>query len=168
MKRFLLTISLLAMISCIKDKSYNQHAIFFNTKDLSILSLENMTGFWNNDSLRYGSKNYYRSCSGYLGGIKITSDEKGIGVAVFGSQQNAIEAMEARINLVANVINSGDSHDILKGKWWFTDGIPNAIYVNQWNTIVGVTCYHPNFEAVETLLKETTAEITRRINSLSN
>lgn len=167
MKRILIAIFLLTLISCIRDKSYNPHTTFFDPEDLSLLSLENLPGFWDNDSLEF-SNNYsrsYRSSSGFIEGIRLQGDERKVGVAVFESQQSAIVAMEARAALASVVIHNGDSYDILKSKWWFSDG---AIFVNQWNTIVEAICFDSDFEDVETQLMETAAEIAQRIDALSN
>ena len=166
-KRMLITISLLTLISCVRDKSYNPYTIFFDSEDLPLLSLENLPGFWDNASLEF-SNNYnrsYRSSSGFAEGIRLQSDEREVGVAVFVSQQKAIEAIEARAALASVMIYNGDSYNVLKSKWWFSD---SAIFVNQWNTIIEVVSFDSDFENVKTLLMETAAEIARRIDALSN
>jgi hypothetical protein len=156
----------LSFLNCEKF-SLSHKEKFFDPKDLPRLSLEHIGNFWDTDSLKYGS-NPFVSCSTYLAGVELRGNEKRIDVAVFKSQADAINCMEGRINTVANVIKPGTSNDILKGKWWFGDGIPNAVFVNQWNTIVEVCHYHPDYEGVKTLLMETAAEIARRVDSLSN
>jgi len=166
-KILLLFIFFLSLINCEKDSSVNTKEKFFDPQKLPLLSLEDVVNFWDNDSLEYCS-NYFEDYSGYQDGLNLRCDEKGISVVVFVSQAKAIEAMERLINTVAFIIQPGTPNEILKGKWWFGDGIPNAVFVNQWNTIVEVYCYHTDYEEVETLLMETAAEIARRIDSLSN
>ncbi len=166
MKKLLIIITLLSFINYKCDKSLNTKEEFFDPKDLSKLSLEHLDNFWINDSLKSGS-NPFVNYSGYIGGIELTDNEKRIGIAIFESQATAINSMEGRINTVSNVIKSGDSNVILKGKWWYGSGFPNSVFANQWNTIVEVSHYNSNYEDVKTLLIETTAEICGRIDSLS-
>ena len=138
---------------------------------MSLLELEDVGNFWSGDSIKHIS-DYICSCfenhPGFINGARYNGVNKNIGVSVFNSQTAAIEAMDGRINTVACVIQSGVNNDILKGKWWFSDCIPNIIFVSQWNTIVEVNCYFSDYEQVKTLLIETAAEIAKRVDLLSN
>ena len=100
-------------------------------------------------------------------GIGLRDDKKRIGVAVFVSQAKTIECMEGRINTVAIVIKTGVPNEILKVKWWFTDGLNSCVFANQWNTIIEVSYIESEYEEVKILLIETAAEIVRRIDLLS-
>lgn len=164
MRKLFFIIMLLSLFNCKGDKSLDSKEKYFNPKDLSRLSLEAFSDFWDNDTIKFGS-NPFVSCSAYLEGVELLGKEKGIGVAVFESQEKAINCMEARISTVANIIRPGDSNKIIKEKWWFTE---ETVFVNQCNTIAEVYYYYPDYDAVKTLLIETAAEIARRIDSLSN
>lgn len=156
----------LNFINCDKDLSPHKEK-FFKPQQLTLLSLEEVNHFWDDDSIKYSS-NPFVSCSAYLEGVELIGNKRGIGVAVFESQAKAINCMEGRINTVATVIRPGISNEILKGKWWFGDGIPNAVFVNQCNVIIEVAYYYPAYEEVENVLIETAAEISRRVDRLSN
>ena len=75
--------------------------------------------------------------------------------------------MEGRINLVASVIKPGIPNEILKGKWWYADGLNSCVFVNQWNIIIEVSYIQSEYEEVKTLLIETAAEIASRADLLS-
>jgi hypothetical protein len=139
---------------------------YFNPKDLSFLALENIVDFWEGDSLIYVT-NSFDDYPGYQGGIAMRSDKKSkrIGVAVFESQENAIENMDIRVNTVSWVISPGVPDDVLQGKWWYSEG--SIVFDNQYNTIIEVTCIPCAYEEVKTLLTETAAVIANRIDSLS-
>ena len=159
----------LSLISCEKNPSSHKEK-FFDPQKLPLLSLEEVNHFWQNDSIKYISNfidGIFNDHSGFLGGVRYSGDKNIIGVSVFKSQADAIDAMELRRNNVAAIIVPGNSDEVFKGKWWFTDNIPNAVFVNQWNTIAEVSAYHPDYEEVKTLLMETAAEIAQRIDSLS-
>jgi hypothetical protein len=169
MKNLLVLITLLSFLSCQKNTSYpDQKEKYFNPNDLSKLSLEDIVNFWENDSL-ISFSNYFQYFTEYIGGIGLRDDKKSksIGVAVFASQEKAIESMEGRINLVASVIKPGIPNEILKGKWWYADGLNSCVFVNQWNIIIEVSYIQSEYEEVKTLLIETAAEIASRADLLS-
>ena len=166
MKKIVLVIALLGLVGCDIFKSSQEK--LFDLKDLSRLELENIDNFWDTDSLEYDDNLYFDYFSSYMGGIELKGMKKRIVVSVFKSQRSAIRAMEGRRNMVAAVIVAGGKHELIKGKWWFTDNIPNGVFVNQWNTIVEVSYYHTDFEQIIAMLIVTAAEIARRIDSLSH
>ena len=52
-------------------------------------------------------------------------------------------------------------------KWWMTDCIPNAIFLNQWNTIIETSYYNENFNEVKTFLTQSISVLANRIDRLS-
>jgi len=165
MKKILFIITFLCLVNC--KTLLNPKEKFFDPKDLSKLSLENIVNFWEKDSLKYYS-NYFKNYLDYIGGVGLRDDKKRVGVAVFVSGAKAIECMEGRINTVASVIKPGIHNEILKGTWWFTDGLSSCVFANQWNTIIEVYYTEVDYEEVKTLLIETASEIAKRVDSLSN
>lgn len=169
MKHLLILIILLNILACQNNHSdEDQQEKFFDPKELSELSLENLVGFWENDSLVYFS-NFFDNCPAFIGGTALRSVEKSkiIGVATFESQAKAVECMDGRINTVAILIKPGVTNEIFKGKWWYAEGPNSCIFVNQWNTIIEVAFIPSDYEIVKTLLIETAGEIANRIDALS-
>lgn len=170
MRKLFIIIAFLSLLNC-EQFSLSHKEKFFDPQKLPLLSLEEVNDFWQDDSIKHISDYMgaiFEDHSGFIEGVRYDGDKKEIGVSVFKSQTVAMEAMELRRNNVAAIIKEGEKHELIKGKWWFTDNIPNAVFANQWNTILEVSYYHPDYEQVETLLMETAAEIARRIDSLSN
>ena len=166
MKNILILATLLSFLSCQKNLNRYQEEKHFDPKELSNLSLDTIDTFWGIDSAVTIS-NYFNHYPEYTGGIELKGDHKGIAVAVFESQEKAIECMERRIKLVANVIIPGVPNEILQGKWWYPDGLNNVVFANQWNTIIEVSYGGSEYEEVRILVMETAAEIIKRIDSLS-
>jgi len=162
-------IAFLSFIGCEKNPLPHKEN-FFNPENFSLLELEDVDNFWIGDSIKHIS-DYICACfenhPGFINGVRYNGVNKNIGVSVFRSQAEAIQALEGRINTVACVIQPGVNNDILKGKWWFSDCIPNIVFVNQCNAIAEVSYYHSDYEQVKTLLMETAAEIARRVDFLS-
>lgn len=75
--------------------------------------------------------------------------------------------MEGRINTVACVILLGESNDLIKSKWWYTDCIPNGIFVNQWNTIIELGYYHSDYSEIEDFVIQSAAFLVNKVDSLS-
>lgn len=118
---------------CDENESHQKKS--FNTADLSKLSLNDIDNFWDNDSIKrvldFTESAIFNTHPAYLGGIRYEGENKAISVTVFNSQVTSLEAMELRRNNVAAIINEGQKHDLLNGKWWFGDGISSTIFVNQ-------------------------------------
>lgn len=162
MKTTLIFMMVLCFFYCKKSDTEPKH---FNPVDLSKLSLESIDSFWGNDSI-IALSNYFHNQTKYLGGINLRNNGfKSIGVAVFESQDLAINAMEGRIDNVAVRIREGLPNATFPGKWWYSNG--SAIFINQNNTIVEVLILDSPYNDVEQLLTETAAEITKRIDQLS-
>lgn len=154
------------ILSCEKD---NQHEKFFDSDNLGLLDLANIVGFWDDDEIidtSYYMGAIFERYSGFLEGIRLYGEDKAVWISVFSAQDTAINAMESKINNVACVIQEGIS-DIISGRWWFSDCIPNIVIVNQWNTIITVDYYHTDFESVESILYNTANELVKRVDNLS-
>lgn len=163
-KNFIIVGALLSFfISCNKNSMTEEK--YFDPEQISSLLLEGMDGFWDNDSLK-SSSNYFNNSLGYLGGVELMDNGKRMGVAVFESQELALSSMERRIISVAGVIIPGETNEILKGKWWHS-GDYSYVFASQWNTIIEVGCLGFEYEVVKTLLLETAAEISDKIDSMS-
>ena len=169
MRKLLIVISFLSFINCEKNPSSHNEK-FFDPQKLPLLSLAEVNHFWQDDSIKYTSNfidGIFNDYSGFLGGVRYSGDKNIIGVSAFKSQANAIEAMDLRRNNVAAIILEGGKHELISGKWWFAKSPSNAVFVNQWNTIIEVAYYYPAYEELENILIETAAEIARRIDALS-
>jgi hypothetical protein len=162
MKRLFFFIALSFLISC-QEKDNEKR--FFNTDKLDELELDNLIEFYGAGILsNYASpfKGYY----GYIDGIGYENEEKRIFVSVFESQGEALESMENRIKNVACIIEKGTS-DAVDDTWWFTECIPNIVFVNKFNTIIEVGYYHDNFNQIDDILYNTANEISKRVDELS-
>jgi len=91
---------------------------------------------------------------GFIDGVRYEGDKNIIGVSVFKSQANAIKAMELLRNYVALIIIEGEKHQLISGKWWFTQNPANAVFLNQWNTIIEVAYYYPAYDEIPNILNE--------------
>lgn len=166
MKNLLIVFILLCLTNCENKKlDINNNEKYFEKNRLSELSLDNISGFWENDTLSH-FVNDFNNYVGYLDGIGLKDNEKGISVAVFESKEKAINCMESKINSVACIIEKGNSVEI-EGIWWFSDCIPKAVFKNQWNTIIEVYYYHKDFEDIKPVLFNTANEISKRVDNLS-
>jgi hypothetical protein len=168
MKKLFFLMIFLSFINCEKDGSPEDK--IFTAQKLPQLNLQYVGNFWDDDSIKQISDYMgalFENHLGFIDGVRYDGVNKNIGISVFRSQTEAIQALEGRINTVACVIQQGANNDILKGKWWFSDCIPNIVFVNQHNTIAEVSYYIADYEQVKTLLMETAAEIARRVDFLS-
>jgi hypothetical protein len=150
---------------------YNtQGKYFFDLNKIDQLKLESIKNFWDKgfslDTSYFMDANFEQH-PGFLGGQMIFSkNNKSIWISVFKTQFDAIDAMEVRRNNVAGVFVDGTSN-VLTGKWWYGESIPNIVVVNQLNTILEIKIYHADFETVEDTLFTTANEVARRIDVLS-
>jgi len=160
-KKLITIIILICIIGCEKDE---QNEKYFDPKDLSKLLLENIDTFWEGEN--HESFNiFFDRYSGYMGGILFKDDNgRSVGVSVFESQERAIVGMDGRMNTVSALIKPGDPNEILTGQWWYGDYF---VFANQWNTIIEVSFGGSNIEDLRTFLMETAAEVSKRIDLLS-
>jgi hypothetical protein len=141
----------------------------FNVKSIDKLQVENLKGFWNENSTldsEYSTYTMFESHPGYLNNYRISDENSSnIELSFFKTKADAVEAMENRRNNVASVINQGTS-TALPGLWWYTESIPNAVFVSRWNVLLEVDIYSSDFKVVEDSLFNTANEILRRMSLL--
>jgi len=70
--------------------------------------------------------------------------------------------MEQRINTVASLILPEKNENHLIEKWWFTEGIPNGVFVNYKNTIIGIGCYNTSYKTLINSAKK----VIRRVKEI--
>jgi hypothetical protein len=164
----------LAFFSCHKsDPVPNSEPVnkYFNPNDLLNLKLDSVPNFWGEGGISYTSDfvdGFFQTYPGFVKSfLAFGNPFRILGISAFNSKDIAIEAMEARINNEAGVIQEGNS-DAIKGKWWFGEGGSNIVFVNKWNTIIEVEYEHSNFIEVEDILYKTAAEIAQRVDKLSS
>jgi len=166
----IIAIAFLSFINCEKDGSpLNEEDKLFDHQKLSLLSLENIGDFWQDDSIQIISSNQndFKEHQGYLKSIKLSSTKKSIAVSVFQSQNIAIEAMETLQKETANII-TGKEHELISGKWWYIYWSSfYAIFINQWNTIIEVSYNHKSDEEVKDYIIKIALEIATRIDKLA-
>lgn len=158
-----LVLAFILGIGCENDK---QNEKFFNIESIDLLNLESIEGFWEEDSeidTSYYMGAGFESDSGFIDGIRLYSEDRGIRISVFRMRSIAINAMEMRIGTVACVIEEGTS-EVVNGTWWYSKCIPHMVFVSQWNTIIEVYYYHTEFESVEGILYNTANEIASRVD----
>lgn len=171
MKKLLILLLLISVHNCSKDStSINLGEKYFDPQKLSQLSLEDFDSFWQGEEINnisdYITANFNTNFE-FLGAIRYSSENKDIGVSVFKTRSDAVSAMEQRINQVACVIIPGDSDDLFTSNWWFTDCIPNGIFVNHLNTIIELGYYHSDYGEIEDFMIQSAAEVARRVDYLS-
>jgi len=169
MRKLFIIISFLSFLNCEKEPSSHSEK-FFDPQKLPLLLLTEVNTFWQDDSVKHTSNfidSYFNDHHAFLGGVQYSGDKNTIAVSVFKTQADAIQAMELRRNNVAAIINEGGKHELISGKWWLAKSPSNAVFVNQWNTIIETAYYYPAYEAVPNILIETVAAIGRRVDSLS-
>lgn len=167
MKKIMILVLLLFIANC-KDDINSSKETLFDQEDIEKLSINNLSDFWNGDSIFTEKVMSYIIVhqEGFLKGEEYRSEEfKLISIMVFDSQQNAIKAMEEyRINISA-ATNEGESNDIIKEKWWYIIGSNyQSIFVNKYNTLVFVSNTHSEDKNISI---NTALEIMDRIEALS-
>jgi len=169
MKLLILCSVLICLISCEKTEPVDK---LFNINDIELLDIGNITDFWGNtsdlDTFYRVSSSIYNDSS-FLGGIRFSCENPGqyIEIYVFRSKADALNDMYARINTVACLINKGTS-DAIDGDWWYSECIPNSVFVSKWNTIIQVSYGAGNYDSVKDLLYKTANELVMRIDKLSS
>jgi hypothetical protein len=168
MKHLILFSALFFLICCQeKQEEKDIENRFFSASKLDELNIDKLTEFFGAEELRtYVSP--FKYYSGYVDGIgyeNIMREEnngKGIFVSVFESQEKALECMQIRINTVSGIIERGVTSKV-DGIWWFSDNSLKTVFKNQWNTMIEVYCFAPDFE----ILYSTINEVSRKIDDLS-
>lgn len=171
MKNILFFLILLGLVSCNKNiEPVSPTEKFFDPVNINNLALENLTTFWKGDNFETKLNTidftiyFLTRCEGYLKGIELSNDKKGIGVYVFDTKSNAIEAMDNLIGISSAFYYEGEKQKIINEKWWYIKGDPYySIFINRWNTIVNILHKDPSDE--ETIFGFI-KEITKRIDFL--
>lgn len=141
----------------------------FNVKNIDKLKLEDLKGFWDENSTLVNSSErdtIFESHPGYLNSeSKFDENSHAISISFFNTKADAVEAMENKRNNVAAVINQGTS-TALPGIWWYTESAPNAVFVSRWNILLEVRIDNSNFKVVEDSLYTAANEVLRRMSLL--
>jgi len=173
MKIFLILILFVSLLGCDKNNNPDLKDVkYFDSENLNQLNLANIDNYWdeglNIDTSFYMGANF-ENHSGFIEGIRLyTGNGKAIWISVFKTKEDAINAMELRINDVACVINNGDP-DEFENQWWYSDCMDYYIYVNQYNTIVEIDfSSNATFDLIKGILLDIAEEINERIDKLSD
>ena len=158
MKKLLIIIGFL-MIHC--ENTENEH--FFDPKNLSRLSLDQLDDFWKEEKLLTRTSQDFSWSQRHLNSIEIRGEYGSVSTSVFKSQNSAIDTMERMRNYVAMVITEGEKSKLINEKWWRSR---DHIFVNKWNTIIVVSYSRGLNERGEHLLISTALEIAQRIDAL--
>jgi hypothetical protein len=162
---------IITSISCEKKNDTITKEKYFDPKDIELLSLKNIEGFWDDTdtNIKVSEVNgfFFISDTCFIEGYRYNGNEKGLIISVFETKEIAIAAMEYRIQNVACLILPGEQNGNFEEVWWYSDCIPNCVFVNLWNTIIEVYYYDISFEEVEDILYDTAEEIIQRVDNLS-
>ena len=134
------------------------------------LDLANMPEFWDDNSdldTSYYMGASFESDSGFIDGIEVSSEGKGIRVSVFDTKEIALNALENRNKFVVCIFQPGTTDEI-SGEWWFSDCIPNIVSIIKWNTIIEVYYGNCEFDEIKNILYNTGNEIAERVHNLSD
>jgi hypothetical protein len=173
MKNFIKILCLLifTLISCEKKDESVVSEKYFDPQKIDLLQLENIAGFWDDmdTCIKVSDSHgfFMVNDTGFIKGHRYSGNEKGLVISVFDNKELAIAAMESRIQDVACIILPGGQKLNINEIWWYSDCIPNMVFVNQWNTIIEVYYYHVSFEEVEDILYATAIEIMQKVDDLS-
>lgn len=170
----LLAISLfgLVFLSCEKKNPDNDPFKIFDLDEIELLDIESLTDFWGEiieiDTF-YRNSSSIQNDTNFIGGVRFNCKNAGqyIEFYVFKSKDAALKDMSVTINTVACIIQEGKS-DKVQGDWWYTECIPNSVFVSKWNTIIKVSYGAGDFESVQDLLYETVNEILERMDKIDN
>ena len=170
---FVFLILIMSSFGCSKDGDTNPNSEkLFDYAKISQLNLADINTFWT-EGIKIDTSFYmgahFENHQGFINGIRLFSGNgKAIWISIFKSKDNAIDAMDQRINDVACVINSGDTNE-LETQWWFSDCIDYFIFVNQYNTIIEIDfASNAPFELIKGTLLDVAKEINKRIDVLSD
>lgn len=165
-------IAILSLLGCNRNDDTNQNdGKFFNPENLNQLDLANIDDYWTEGikiDTSFNMEGHFENHPGFIDGIRLYSQNgKAIWVTVFKSKDDAINAMESRINTVVCVITSGNP-DELETQWWYSDCFDYRIFVNQYNTIVEIDfASNAPFDLIKEILIDVAKEVIVRIDLLS-
>jgi hypothetical protein len=173
MKKILFLTLFVSFLGCDKNNDTDSKAAkYFDSKNLNQLNLANIDHFWSEgsdiDTSYYMGANF-ENHSGFIEGIRLYSGNgKALWISVFKTKEDAIDAMELRVNTVSCIINNGDSVEF-ENRWWYSNCMDKIIFVNQHNTIVEINfASSAPFDLVKGILLDVAEEISKRIEKLSD
>ena len=172
MKKILFLIFFISILGCNKDNDADSNSTkYFDPINLNQLDLGNIDNFWsegmNIDTSFYMGANF-ENHPGFIEGIRLSSGNgKAIWVSVFMTKEDAVDAMELRINDVVCLINDGNP-DEFENQWWYSQCLGFMIFENQYNTIVEIDfASNATFDMIKSILFDIAEEINERIDRLS-
>lgn len=173
MKKLLYLISFFLVLGCSKDNDNgSENNKFFDSINLDRLNLAEIDDFWT-DGVAIDTSYFmgadFESNSKFIEGKRLYANNgKSIWISVFNTKDDAISAMENRINNVACIIINGNS-DEFENKWWYSDCLDYKIFFNQHNTIVEIDfASNATFDLIKEFLLDIAGEINKRIDELSD
>ena len=172
MRKIIFLTLLVLFLGCNKDNVIDSKGEkYFNSKNLHQLDIANIDNFWSKeidiDTSYYMGANF-KNHSGFIEGIRLHSGNgKAIWISIFKTKEDAINAMELRINDVACIIKNGDQ-DEFENKWWYSECVDYYIFVNQYNTIVQIDFpSNATFDLIKDNLLDIAKDINNKIDKLS-
>ena len=172
MKKLFFLMLFVSFLGCNKkDDTDSKDVKYFDSEKLNQLNLADIDNFWSEgidiDTSYYMGANF-ENHSGFIEGMRLYSGNgKAIWISVFDTKEDAINAMELRINDVACIIYNGNP-DEFENQWWYSDCMDYFIFVNQYNTIVEIDfSSNATFDLVKGILFDVADEINERIDKLS-
>ena len=165
MRKIVIILVLSGIFACEDDQN-----LFFNAEHIDDLDLANLEFFWQSGSdidTTYTGGEMFVHDPGHIAGKRFYSEDRYILFTVFGSQSEAINAIQQKIGTVACVIEKGTT-DAVKDMWWFSKCAPNSVFVIKLNTLTQVSIQSVDFASAEEILYRTSNEIAARVLKYSN
>ena len=173
MKKIIFFILILSFLGCDKNNiTDSKGAKYFDSKNLNQLNLTSIDIYWSEGvdiDTSYYMGATFENHSGFVDGIRLFSNNgKAIWISVFNTKEDAINAMELRIQNVACLIKNGDQ-DEFRNQWWYSECMGYIIFINQYNTIIEIDfSSNAPFDLIKGILFEVADIIIERIDKLSN
>ena len=163
MKRIIFFVIPILLVSC-KNGITSSEEILFNPENLSSLSLENITDFWQGDSIAFKSNTnyFFKIYEGFLEGIELRAANKFIEIDVFKSKEIALNAIEEFRSVISMYTIESNDHTIIKEKWWHMPNSYLTIFVNKYNTFISI---HYSLESDEEFTQNIAVEVMKRMES---
>lgn len=170
MKKIIFLLFFVSFLGCNKDND-SKSSKYFDAKDLNQLDLVNLEGYWGKGieiDTSYHVPANFKNSPGFMECIRLFSGNGNeICISVFETAEDAINAMEMRVNTVSCIILNGDP-DEFENQWWYSECMEYTLFENQDNTIVEIY-YSSNasFDVVKVILFDIANQINERIDKLS-
>lgn len=142
----------------------------FDFKDVHLLNISDLKDYWGSDVEIDTSYSVYSSIpndTNFVAGIRFSGEPgQDIEIYVFKSKANALNYIDPVINYGQCLIIKGTSNAI-SGEWWYTECMPNSVYVCRWNTVIRVSYGAGSYDSVKDKLYKAANELVCRIDKLS-